>query len=349
MRVPSEIRVTKFRLSGLLRAVATDFFGFVINSGITVVFGCLNYLAQIGFQRMTNPVKTGLHHWWPKGLSSFWSNDEDCVVRITPEGGELRSPPAQFGGITNGHAVKLDGPWSFSFESKFDAIDSRLPYLVDDLLKFDAKHSYTGLSFEERFQSQFVTDEFLQDLGSTLASMIIRSPSHRNSIAKTTEYYQKRLGFEQPSVDKNLINMNLASKLDTVLRNFIGGKYIVAYSDEAEFIFGDGFYTNMAGEHPLGHLKTVLPITPVMCVIYSRPKRYFTEPKLMTIRLAKTEVLQFNELVQVYSKDQLFYRSQKPDLLDSFTCGKFLKFRHNKVAWLDTFLDAAHGYRTLPI
>ncbi|WP_150129943.1 hypothetical protein [Sinorhizobium sp. RAC02] len=88
---------------------------------------------------MNNPVKTGLHHWWPKGLSSFWVGDDDCVTRITPEGKELRSPPAQFGAITNGHAVKMDGPWSFSFESKFDAADSRFPSLTGELLAFEAK------------------------------------------------------------------------------------------------------------------------------------------------------------------------------------------------------------------
>lgn len=294
---------------------------------------------------MTAFIKTGLHHWWPKSLSSFWTDAEDCVVRVTPKGTEHRSPPAQFGGITNGHAVKLNGPWSFSFESKFDQIDSRLPYLVEELLKFESKLSCHSLPIEERLKTQPATDQFLDELGSTLASLIARSPCHRNSIEKTTAYYQKRMGFDQPSVDKNLININLASKLDAISSNFRGGKYIIAYSDEAEFIFGDGFYTNMSNERPLGHRKTVLPLTPVMCVIYTHPTKHLIEPKLMTIRIAKEEVLQFNELVQIYSKDQLFYRSQKPILLDSFTRGEFLSFRYHEVAWLEQFLDAVHRYR----
>lgn len=294
---------------------------------------------------MNNPVKTGLHHWWPKGLSSFWVGDDDCVTRITPEGKELRSPPAQFGGITNGHAVKLDGPWSFSFEAKFDAVDSRLPYLINDILKYEAKPSFASQPVEERLEAQPVTDQFMKEMGLTLASLIVRSPSNRNKVAKTAEYYQGRMGFSTPKADKNLINMNLAHKLEYITRNFHGGKYVIAFSDEAEFIFGDGFYTNMSNESILGHGKTVMPITPVALAIYSHPTSYFTHPRLMTIRLEKEEVHRFNELVQIYSKDQLFYRSERPKLSDAYKRGEFLEFKYHKVPWLDAFLEAVHQYR----
>ncbi len=294
---------------------------------------------------MNSPIKTGLHHWWPKGLSSFWAGDDNCVTRITPEGEEKRSPTAQFGGITNGHTVKLDGPWSFSFESRFDAIDSRLPYLVEELLECEAKTSSTTQPLEERFQAHSTKDSFTKELGATLASLIVRSPHHRNSIKKTTEYYQGRFGFTEPNVDKNLINMNLAHKLEMISENFHGGKFIIAFSDEAEFIFGDGFYTNMAVEGFCGHRKTVLPVTPVVTVIYSRPMSYFTEPKLITIRLGSSEVQQFNELVQIYSKDQLFYRTQKPKLSQAYQRNKFLNLKYHECAWLDSFLEVAHRYR----
>ncbi|NVP57583.1 hypothetical protein [Mycoplana rhizolycopersici] len=294
---------------------------------------------------MSGSIKTGLHHWWPKGLSTFWVGDDDCVTRITPEGKEFRSPPAQFGGITNGHAVKLDGPWSFSFEAKFDAVDSRLPYLVNDLLKYEARRSSAAQPLAERLQAHRIPNQFMEEMGKTLASLIVRSPSHRNKVAKTTEYYQGRMGFSEPKADKNLINMNLSNKMEFISRNFNGGKYVIAFSDEAEFIFGDGFYTNMSNEHALGHRKTVLPATPIMTVIYTRPTQYFTEPRLMTIRLEKEEVLRFNELIQVYSKDQLFYRSQRPNLNDAFKRAEFLEFRYHNVPWLDKFLESVHRCR----
>ncbi|MBP1881946.1 hypothetical protein [Sinorhizobium mexicanum] len=290
-------------------------------------------------------IKTGLHHWWPKGLSGFWVGDDDCVTRITPQGTELRSPPAKFGGITNGHAIKLGGPWSYSFESKFDAVDSRLPYLTTELLAFEAKPSNDTESIKDRLEAHAVSEEFLREIGLTLASLIVRSPRHRNTIALTTEYYRSRMGFSEPEVSKNLINMNLAHKFDLIGPNFSGGKYIIAYSDECEFIFGDGFYTNMAHEHSIGHQKTVTPITPVMTVIYTKPTRYSTQPKLMTIRLTKQEVLSFNDLVQIYSKDQLFYRSQKPVLAESFVRQEFLEFRYHEVPWLEGFLADAHQFR----
>lgn len=294
---------------------------------------------------MNNAVKTGLHHWWPKGLSSFWTGDDDCVTRINPQGEELRSPPAQFGGITNGHAVNLDGPWSFSFESKFDAVDSRLPYLVEEINSLEAKSYSISSQIHDRLQAQSPTDHFLNEIGMTVASLILRSPSHRNKIAKTTEYYQGQFGFSEPKADKNLINMNLAHKLEAFSRNFHGGKYVIAFSDEAEFIYGDGFYTNMASENLTGHRKTVLPLTPTAAIIYSRPTQYFTYPKLMTLKLRREEVIRFNDLVQVYSKNQLFYRSQKPDLLEPFTRGEFLTFQYHKIEWLEEFLAAVHQYR----
>lgn len=295
---------------------------------------------------MNSALKTGLHHWWPKGLSAFWAGYDDCVTRINPKGEELRSPPAQFGGITNGHAVKLDGPWSFSFESKFDSVDSRLPYLVEEILALEAKSYLTSDDLRDRLQGHSAGDVFLNEIGLIVASLIVRSPSHRNKVAKTSEYYQKQFGFSEPKADKNLINMNLAHKLEAISNNFHGGKYIVVFSDEAEFIFGDGFYTNMASEHGVGHRKTVLPLTPTTAIIYSRPTKYYTHPKLMTVKIRKAEVDRFNELVQVYSGEQIFYRSQKPTLLESFERGEFLTFQYHKVAWLEEFLGAVHQYRS---
>lgn len=33
-----------------------------------------------------------------------------------------------------------------------------------------------------------------------------------------------------------------------------------------------------------------------------------------------------NNVVQVYSRDALFYRSEKPDLIGDFTCGEHREF-----------------------
>lgn len=294
---------------------------------------------------MSISIKTALHHWWPKGLSSFWVDDEDCITCISPDGEERRAPPAQFGGITNGHTVRLGESWSFSFESKFDAVDSRLPYLVTDLLGFEAKVAGSGLPYSERLRGHEITDEFMKEIGLALASLICRSPNHRNLIAKTSKYCQEKFGFKEAKSDKNLININISNKIELINRNFNGGKYIVAFSDENEFIFGDGFYTNMASESALGHSKTVVPITPTALVIYSRPTSYFTRPRLLTIRLGRAEVSLFNELVQVYSKNQLFFRSQRPAIGDAFKKNEFLQYKYHKVPWLEGFLEDVHRFR----
>src|ERR1700721_1564583 len=48
------------------------------------------------------PLKSALHHWWPRGLSELWKDKDGSVTRIAWDGKTLRAPPKQFGAITNG-------------------------------------------------------------------------------------------------------------------------------------------------------------------------------------------------------------------------------------------------------
>ncbi|AOF91795.1 hypothetical protein BSY16_2302 [Sinorhizobium sp. RAC02] len=197
----------------------------------------------------------------------------------------------------------------------------------------------------DRLTAHDVSKPFHDDIGLGLASLIVRSPRNRNSQAKTAAYYQERMGFKEPRVDKNLISMNLAHKLDLITRNFQGGKYVVAYTDEQEFISGGVLYTNMAHEVSIGHRKTIVLIAPLVAVIYSCTNSYSTVPSFMTIKLNRLEVLQFNRLVKVYSRDQIFYRSQKSVLEDTFLQSEFLEYKYHNVPWLDTLLETVHRLR----
>jgi hypothetical protein len=293
---------------------------------------------------MAKGVKTALHHWWPRGLSQFWEDGEGGVTALNPDGSERRSSHDQFGAITNAHAVKIDGPWSFSFEDAFDKIDSRIGTLITELLAFDAPAEECNRQ-GTKFKSHEVADEFLDAAGKLMASLIARCPRNRNSIAKTTEYHQSRFGHPNPKADKNLINLNLRSSLQYIQNHFKGGKFVLAFSDNKEFIFGDGFYTNMATESRIGHLKSVIPITPVMALIFSKPSQYFTYPKFVTCRLDGYFVDLINELTMVYSGRNIFYRSQKPQVGDGFNRGEFLQYEYHRVPWLERFLTDVHAIR----
>jgi len=293
---------------------------------------------------MTNEVKTALHHWWPRALSQFWEDSEGGVTAINPDGTERRSSPDQFGAITNGHAVKLGGPWSFSFESAFDKVDSRIPSLIPELLAFDASAQECD-EHRTSFKSHDVSDEFIAEVGELMASLVTRCPRSRNSIAITAEYYQSRFGFKTPKADKSLINLNLRSSIEYIGRNFKRGKIILAFSDNKEFIFGDGIYSNMNTESCIGHMKTVVPITPCMALIFSRPVKYFTYPRFVTCKLSKYYVDLTNVLTSVYSGKNIFYRSQAPEIGDEFKQGKFLEYQYHEVPWLERLLADMHAIR----
>jgi len=293
---------------------------------------------------MAKELKTALHHWWPRGLSKFWEDNGGGVTAINPDGTERRSSPDQFGAITNAHAVKIDGPWSFSFESEFEKVDNRIPSLIPDLLSFEAPIEECNINKTE-FLSHNVNDDLLEDIGQLMASLVVRCPRNRNIILKTTEYYQSLFGIENPNVDKNLINLNLRSAIRYVGNHFKNGKYILAYTNSKEFIFGDGFYTNMATEGNVGHKQSVIPITPVMTLVYSRPTRYFTYPRFVTCRLDDYYVELFNSLTKVYSGKRLFYRSQKPEFGDEFSRGEYLQYQYHEVPWLERFLSNMHAIR----
>ena len=79
------------------------------------------------------PLKSELHHWWPRALSKLWEGADGKVTRLSWDGNELRVPPATFGAITNAHHMNLGGPWSTSIEPMFGDADTALPKLAQKL------------------------------------------------------------------------------------------------------------------------------------------------------------------------------------------------------------------------
>jgi hypothetical protein len=102
------------------------------------------------------PLKTELHHWWPRGISKLWSDADGKVVRRAWNGDERRIPPAQLGAITNGHLMKIGGPWTTTFEPLFADADSNLPRVIERLEKLPHRPASAGTSFESRFTAHDV-------------------------------------------------------------------------------------------------------------------------------------------------------------------------------------------------
>jgi hypothetical protein len=175
-----------------------------------------------------------------------------------------------------------------------------------------------------------------------VASLLARSPRIRHVIKLGTEYYRERIGLADPTADKNLIASNQRGLYDAY-RNRMekGGRWAILFSDSAEFISGDGFLHNFPAsvDGINSGRKLVLPILPTITIIYMLPTGYPSEPKIVSLRVDKDEVKRLNHIVQVYSRELIFYRAEKPILSDAFRCGAHCQFEFDQDEWLDGLLD----------
>lgn len=106
---------------------------------------------------------------------------------------------------------------------------------------------------------------------------------------------------------------------------------MVIFSPEREFVFGDGFFHNLTvqGEH-WQNPKLLVPITPWVSVLYTRPMSYSTDPRLVTLVANAAETDSLNFAVQVYARDMLFFRSEQPQMDDAFSCGQHKIFGNDQ-------------------
>jgi hypothetical protein len=158
-----------------------------------------------------------------------------------------------------------------------------------------------------------------------VVSLAVRSPMNREASVSLAEHHRGAL----PTHERNaLIGLNMR-RSQRVVADTIGvrAKFAVLFSAGREFIFGDGFFHNVrAVTMPPHSPKLIAPITPTLSVIISRPTSFMLQPRLSTIVLSDQEVDSFNHAVQVYAREEIFYRSHRPTLEDAFRSGKHLAY-----------------------
>ena len=293
------------------------------------------------------PLKTELHHWWPRTLSDHWSAADGMVSVIRPTGEIHRAPPGAFGAVTNAHHMKLGGPWDSTFEPSFNQADGEMSDFVRWLATLEAPIVGAERPMIERIMPQVLSADRLQQMARITASLLARSPSIRNSIRLATEYYRAEFGLPAPKADKNLIAVNQRGLYDAYRERMeSSGRWAILFSDEKEFIAGDGFLHNF----PTSTVginsgkKLVLPILPTATIVYMLPMEYPSEPRLVTLRMAAAEVAALNLITQVYASDFLFFRDDEPVLTEGFTTGRHQIYEHHGHDWLDALLDDLSQY-----
>jgi hypothetical protein len=221
---------------------------------------------------------------------------------MDPTGRVVRSSPEKFGVIRNAHHIKLDhkangpSPWDSSFEREFDRADGGFPPLIDWLARLNQVQN----SGHGRFTEQSANDDQLASLTESVVSLVVRSPRSREGFVALAEHFRGPL----PSRERNaLISLNMHRK-QRMIADSIGNcaKFAVLFSQEREFIFGDGFYNNLRGvTNAPNSPKILVPLTPSMAIAITRPWRYMTYPRLVSIVLDPMEVEAVNLSVQVAS------------------------------------------------
>lgn len=292
-------------------------------------------------------LKSERHHWWPVCLSEHWKNANGIVHWLLPDGSVRTAPPKNFGVIGNGHLIKLanrrgeTSPWDENFEQEYALADTNFPRLIDWLRGLSRKQVENAPTRADRFLSQPASDEQISLLVECLVSLAVRSPMNRAAAVGLAEKLRGPIPEPERSA---LIGSNMRRAHGRAVKS-IGtrGKYVVLFSPEREFIFGDGFFHNITtpGNAPLSP-QVLAPLTPEISVLIAVPMQYSPEPRLTTIVVSREEADVLNRTVQVYAGDALFYRDERPELTEEFSLGKHCSYSHpgNPIA---TFIHSIPG------
>jgi len=264
-------------------------------------------------------------------VSRHWAAEDGSTGWMKPDGSVIRVPPHKLGMIGNGHYIKLGPPgestaWDFCFEREFDAADNAFPSVISWLASLDREfRGQCGLG--DRFLSQPASDEQRRALTECVVSLAVRGPRNRAASVAVAEHLRVPMDSRKRNA---IIGANMV-RSQRIISDSIGsnGKFAVLFSTGREFIFGDGLFHNVTARvDPPHDPKILAPITPTMSVIISRPTSYMVEPRLTTIVLTNEEVDQCNHAVQVYSREALFFRSERPTLDEAFSSGAHLAYSH---------------------
>lgn len=266
------------------------------------------------------------HHWWPRCVAEFWTNEKGFVQRIDPSGKVISLKPAKAARIGNAHAVRMGkegepSVWDDHYEHVFQNADDQFPGVIRALQKFD------NAAISGRDQSRFSLIDLERDTFAALiegvVSLAVRVPAFRERCVGLAEHLRGPL----PERERNkLIGANQRHCQEGFAKQFLDRSVAtILFADGEEFIYGDGIYSTLTPPpQPGGSLgDTILAaITPKMAILLHQPMAYSPDRQLSCTKLAEDETAFFNRIVQIHSKDYLFFRTGRPLLDEAFLVGK---------------------------
>lgn len=275
-------------------------------------------------------IKTAYHHWWPICVSKHWEDKNGFTNRIQPNGKIVSTSPKELGLIKDAHNIKLiqgknsSSPLDNSFECEFEIADSNFPSVIKWLESLTYISKFTE-HLENRFVPQICTKENLDKLTECVVSLAVRNPQNREGYLSLIESVGGKISSHR-AVE---IKLNMVKKQREIVKIIKNSevKFAVLYSNSKEFIYGDGFFTNIIGNVEAPNFPyMVVPITPNISVVMVKPSSCKPEIELSTLVLRDSEVEVCNHTIQIYSKKEVFYRSDKPNIYEDFRCEKHLRY-----------------------
>jgi hypothetical protein len=299
---------------------------------------------------MTSPKASGAerrfpskrHHWWPKALSGFWAGSDGMVSQLLHNGEETRQVPSEFGHDKHSHNLRMGGPWDSSFEHMFNRADSSMKDFISWLGSLEVARERQARPIAERLIGQRMANEQRAMMSECLASLIVRSPQLRHRMGRRLHGYDGIF----PPMDETGTATAVAYNIRGLFRPFtnhmtVGGKFALLLSDDREFIFGDGFFHNIpTNGATMRNLKCIVPLTPGLAVLYTKPFQWVSRSDLVSVVLRDEEVDLLNTLVQVYSCDKVFFRNDRPWVHGSFAARRHEEIEEGSCLELEQLFEA---------
>ena len=295
------------------------------------------------------------HHWWPVALQKYWADKSNDVSWIDPSGeiAKKRYHNRKIGQRPHGHTLfRGDKYWRSQFETEFD-IDNDVHAIISSLgqfrplgrqpsdfislLKLIVKRRKPPLRALCKFYH--IDEPLNRKLLLLIYSLLIRSPGNRSRY----ENYPSMVGLPR---NEEVGKINMAQKYRLAKRLCETGVitnrfFVLLHSPLKRFILGDGYLDWMTDNLTASRIagKTLIPITPHLCIYVSTPMSMRTDRNCAALSAAPWMVDWINRITQIYSRDQLFFRGRPPKLTEHFRKAAFLVHDRNEDALLDQLDD----------
>lgn len=300
--------------------------------------------------------KSKNHHWWSVGLQKYWADRAKDVSWIEPDGkiDKKRFFNRKIGykrhGFTSFRGTVWESNWEDEFYIDYE-VHKIIPPIQDmkpfgmtpkeffDLIKMLPKKDR---SLRDMCKFYHLDEELHRNLLLLVHSLLIRSPGNRSRY----EGYPKMIGLppdEEVGKGNMVQNYRIAKKL--CQKGLISNQYFVLmHSPLKKFIFGNGsldwLTSGLVANRIIG--RTLLPLTPHLCVYFCTPMLMRSTPNCASLSLAPWMVDWVNDITQIYSKDKLFFLGKPPKITGAFRQRQFLEHKEKTDALIE-MLDEIAG------